>query len=131
MAAGSHRRFPGLFMFSFSGSNRDGAGAFGGRRHCNSNSHRKINCFRRKVRGRKVYERSLEDKAYRRERAMQRRQEQEQARRQREEEKKLRLEEKENEKILRMDKKFSGVILDTDLGGKGEKKAARETIFMK
>ncbi len=79
--------------------------------------------------GRKVYERSLEDKAYRRERAMQRRQEQEQARRQREEEKKLRLEEKENEKILRMDKKFSGVILDTDLGGKGgEKSSQRDDI---
>lgn len=72
--------------------------------------------------GRKMYERSLEDKAYRRERARARREEQEEERKRREEEKKLRQEERENEKILRMDKKFSGVILDTDLGGKGEER---------
>ena len=71
---------------------------------------------------RKMYERSLEDKAYRRERARARREEQEEERKRREEEKKLRQEERENEKILRMDKKFSGVILDTDLGGKGEER---------
>lgn len=72
--------------------------------------------------GRKVYERSLEDKAYRRERARERREEQEEEKKRREEERKLRQEERENEKILRMDKKFSGVILDTDLGGKGEER---------
>ncbi len=72
--------------------------------------------------GRKVYERSLEDKEYRRQRAAQRREEQEEEKRRREEEKKLRQEERENEKILRMDKKFSGVILDTDLGGKNQEK---------
>jgi len=72
--------------------------------------------------GRKVYERSLEDREYRRARAKARREEQEEEKRRREEEKKLRMEERENEKILRMDKKFSGVILDTDLGGKDQEK---------
>ncbi len=72
--------------------------------------------------GRKVYERSAEDAAYRRERARQRREQQEELRqrreeekRLREEEKRLRAEEKENEKILRMDKKVTGVMLDTSL----------------
>lgn len=55
--------------------------------------------------GRKVYERSKEDAAYRRERAKARRQEMEEEKRRREEERKQREEEQENEKILRMDKK--------------------------
>ncbi len=65
--------------------------------------------------GRKVYERSREDAAYRRERAELRRREQEEERKRREEEKKLREEERENEKILRMDKKITGVMMDTTL----------------
>lgn len=63
----------------------------------------------------RVYERSMEDAAYRRERARVRREEQEEERRRREEEKRLREEERENEKILRMDKKISGVMLNTSL----------------
>lgn len=58
--------------------------------------------------GKKVYERSVEDAAYRKERAKQRREELE-------EEKKRRAEEIENERILRMDKKVSGVMMDTAL----------------
>ncbi|MDE6186073.1 MAG: DNA translocase FtsK [Lachnospiraceae bacterium] len=65
--------------------------------------------------GRKVYERSKEDAAYRRERAMERRREQEAERERREEERRIREEERENEKILRMDKKVSGVMIDTSL----------------
>lgn len=65
--------------------------------------------------GRKVYERSREDAAYRRERAEIRRREQEEERKRREEERRLQEEERENEKILRMDKKISGVMLDTTL----------------
>lgn len=65
--------------------------------------------------GRKVYERSKEDAAYRRERALERRREQEAERERREEERRLREEERENEKILRMDKKVSGVMIDTTL----------------
>ncbi len=65
--------------------------------------------------GRRMYERSLEDREYRRERASQRRMEQEELRKRRQEERRLREEEKENEKILRMDKKVSGVMLDTAL----------------
>lgn len=74
---------------------------------------------------RKVYERSREDAAYRRERSRERREEMEQ-RRIREEERRRQLEEeRENEKILRMDKKVSGVMLDTALGT-GRDKSARE-----
>lgn len=83
--------------------------------------------------GRKVYERSVEDAEYRRERARERREradERAQERRERADERrakeierrKLQEEEKENEKILRMDKKVSGVMIDTALG------AAREPI---
>ena len=63
--------------------------------------------------GRKVYERSVEDAAYRRERASKRREEMEERRAREIERKKQQEEEKENEKILRMDKKVSGVMLDT------------------
>ncbi len=72
--------------------------------------------------GRKVYERSREDAAYRRERAMERRKEQEEERMRREEEKRLREEERENEKILRMDKKVSGVMIDTSLTQREEER---------
>ncbi len=77
--------------------------------------------------GRKVYERSMEDAAYRRERAQERREradERAQERRERADERRakeierrrLQEEAKENEKILRMDKKVSGVMIDTALG---------------
>lgn len=73
-----------------------------------------------KTGGRKVYERSKEDAAYRRERARVRREEMEEERRRKEEERRLKEEAKEDEKILRMDKKVSGVMLDTSLTVKGE-----------
>lgn len=73
--------------------------------------------------GRKVYERSVEDAAYRRERARARREEMEEERKRREEEKRLRAEEKENEKILRMDKKVTGVMLNTSLTDREEEKS--------
>ncbi len=79
--------------------------------------------------GRKVYERSKEDAAYRRERAKARRQEMEEEKRRREEERKQREEEQENEKILRMDKKVSGVMLNTTLSGiEEEKERSRDDI---
>lgn len=65
--------------------------------------------------GQRVYERSKEDAAYRRERARIRREEMEEERKRRQEEKKIHQEELENEKILRMDKKVTGVMLDTAL----------------
>lgn len=71
--------------------------------------------------GRKVYERSMEDAAYRRERAAKRREAASERRRLEEEERRLREEELENEKLLRMDKKVSGVMLDTALGKEPEK----------
>ncbi len=77
--------------------------------------------------GQKVYERTREETYVRRERAQQRRKEQEELRRKREEERRIREEEVENEKILRMDKKVSGVMLDTAITAKGEKKAKKET----
>lgn len=79
--------------------------------------------------GRKVYERSKEDAAYRRERAMERRREQEAERERQEEERRLREEERENEKILRMDKKVSGVMIDTTLTeDKEERHRTRDDI---
>ncbi|MCM1088070.1 MAG: DNA translocase FtsK [Muribaculaceae bacterium] len=65
--------------------------------------------------GRKVYERSMEDAAYRRERARERRDAMEERRAKEAERRQQLAEEKENEKILRMDKKVSGVMLDTAL----------------
>ncbi len=73
--------------------------------------------------GRKVYERSMEERAYRQERAKERRVQQEEVRRRKEEEKKQRALEREDEKILRMDKKVTGVMLDTALTGKAEEKS--------
>ncbi|MDE5866763.1 MAG: DNA translocase FtsK 4TM domain-containing protein, partial [Lachnospiraceae bacterium] len=81
-----------------------------------------------KNQGRKVYERSMEDVAYRRERAREKREAMEE-RRAREKELKLQQEEeKENEKILRMDKKVSGVMIDTALSNnlKKESEAAEK-----
>lgn len=66
--------------------------------------------------GRKVYERSMEDAAYRRERARERQEALEERRAREAERRKQQEEERENEKILRMDKKVSGVMIDTALG---------------
>lgn len=80
---------------------------------------------------RKVYERSREDAAYRRERSRERREEMEQ-RRIREEERRRQLEEeRENEKILRMDKKVSGVMLDTALGTGRDERAREEAAHIR
>ncbi|MDE5937880.1 MAG: DNA translocase FtsK, partial [Lachnospiraceae bacterium] len=76
--------------------------------------------------GRKVYERSLEDAAYRRERAARRREAQSERREREARERRQREEELENEKLLRMDKKVSGVMLDTALGREQEKAAAEK-----
>lgn len=79
-------------------------------------------------RGRRVYERSREDAAWRRERARARRQEMEEEKKRREEERKLREEEQENERILRMDKKVTGVMLNTTLADREETGRARDDI---
>lgn len=81
-----------------------------------------------KTGGRKVYERSKEDAAFRRERARARREEMEEEKKRREEDRRLREEEKENEKILRMDKKVTGVMLDTSLTEKKEESRTRDDI---
>ena len=73
--------------------------------------------------GKKVYERSREDAAYRRERSRERREEMEQRRILEEERRRQLEEERENEKILRMDKKVSGVMLDTALGTGRDRKS--------
>lgn len=72
--------------------------------------------------GRRMYERSVEDAEYRRERAQERRLAMEEKRAKTEEkraraaeERRMREEEIENEKILRMDKKVSGVMINTTL----------------
>ena len=78
--------------------------------------------------GKKVYERSKEDAAYRRERARLRREEMEEERQRRLEEKRLRQEEIENEKILRMDKKVSGVMIDTTLAEHEREEKLRDDI---
>lgn len=74
--------------------------------------------------GRKVYERSVEDAAYRRERAKERRLALEEKKAREEEKRRQREEEIENEKILRMDKKVTGVMINTALGKEREKEAA-------
>ncbi len=76
--------------------------------------------------GRKVYERSREDAAYRRERAEKRREAQSERREREARERRQREEELENERLLRMDKKVSGVMLDTALGREPEKAAAEK-----
>lgn len=77
--------------------------------------------------GRKVYARSMEDAAYRRERSRERREEMEQRRLLEEERRQQLEEERENEKILRMDKKVSGVMLDTALGTDRDRKSREES----
>ena len=77
--------------------------------------------------GRRVYERSMEDAAYRKERARERREAQEEKRARVEERRKMREEEKENEKLLRMDKKVSGVMIDTALDKDREKQIFEKT----
>lgn len=76
--------------------------------------------------GRKVYERSREDAAYRRERAEKRREAQSERREREARERRQREEELENERLLRMDKKVSGVMLDTALGREPEKAATEK-----
>ncbi len=76
--------------------------------------------------GQKVYERSVEDAAYRREKAKERQKAREERRILEEERRRQQDEEKENEKILRMDKKVSGVMLDTALGVKKEKEETQD-----
>lgn len=71
--------------------------------------------------GKRVYERSREDAAWRRQRADERRREQALKREESEKERRVREEELENEKLLRMDKKVSGVMLDTALGREEER----------
>lgn len=71
--------------------------------------------------GKRVYERSREDAAWRRERADERRKAQAQRREESERERRAKEEELENEKLLRMDKKVSGVMLDTALGREAER----------
>ncbi len=68
-----------------------------------------------KKHGKKMYERSVEDAAYRRERARERQIAMEEKRSQERQRRQQREEELENEKILRMDKKVSGVMMDTML----------------
>ncbi len=76
--------------------------------------------------GRKVYERSVEDAAYRRERAATRRSALEEKRAKEQELRRQREEEKENEKLLRMDKKVSGVMLDTALENSKDKEESEK-----
>lgn len=80
-----------------------------------------------KSQGKKVYERSIEDAEYRRERARQKREAMEERRAKERELKKQQEEEKENEKILRMDKKVSGVMIDTALSSSNPAKEYEET----
>ena len=76
--------------------------------------------------GRRVYERSMEDAAYRKERAKERRLAMEEKRAREEEQRRQREEEIENEKILRMDKKVTGVMMDTALDRDREKEIAEK-----
>ena len=84
--------------------------------------------------GRRMYERSMEDAEYRRERAKERRLAMEEKRARAEEkrareqeERRLREEELENEKILRMDKKVTGVMLNTALDKDKKKEPMEKT----
>lgn len=77
--------------------------------------------------GKRMYERSVEDAAYRRERAQERRLAMEEKRARAEEQRRQREEEIENEKILRMDKKVTGVMVDTALDRGREKENTEKT----
>ena len=83
--------------------------------------------------GRRMYERSVEDAEYRRERAKERRlaMEEKRARAEEkraraEEERRLKEEEIENEKILRMDKRVAGVMMNTALDTDRKKETAEK-----
>lgn len=83
--------------------------------------------------GRRMYERSVEDAEYRRERAKERRlaMEEKRARGEEkraraEEERRLKEEEIENEKILRMDKKVAGVMMNTALDADRKKETTEK-----
>ena len=80
-----------------------------------------------KKQGQRVYERSVEDAAYRRERARERQIAAAEKRAKEKERRRQKEEEIENEKILRMDKKVSGVMLDTALDkGKNKEKETED-----
>ena len=79
-----------------------------------------------KRQGRRMYEMSVEDAAYRRERARERQLAMEEKRAQDKERRRQKEEELENEKILRMDKKVSGVMIDTALDKGTEKESAEK-----
>ena len=83
--------------------------------------------------GKRMYERSVEDAAYRRERAEERRAAQAERRDREEERRRQKKEEIENEKILRMDRKVSGVMLDPSLdhekeGGEADAERVRDDL---
>ena len=80
-----------------------------------------------KKQSQKVYERSVEDAAYRRERARERQLAMEEKRAKEKERRRQKEEELENEKILRMDKKVSGVMIDTALDKGKEKEETQKT----
>ena len=80
-----------------------------------------------KKQGQRVYERSVEDAAYRRERAKERQLAMEEKRAKEKERRRQKEEELENEKILRMDKKVSGVMIDTALDRGKEKEETEKT----
>ena len=80
-----------------------------------------------KKQGKRVYERSMEDAAYRRERAKERQRSMEEKRAKEKERRRQKEEEIENEKILRMDKKVSGVMIDTALDKGKEKEETQKT----
>ena len=80
-----------------------------------------------KRQGKRVYERSVEDAAFRRERARERHLAMEEKRAREKERRQQKEEEIENEKILRMDKKVTGVMIDTSLGKNKEKDVTEKT----
>ena len=80
-----------------------------------------------KKQGQRMYERSVEDAAYRRERAKERQIAVEEKRAKVKERRRQKEEELENEKILRMDKKVSGVMIDTALDKGKEKENIEKT----
>ena len=80
-----------------------------------------------KKQGQRMYERSVEDAAFRRERARERQLAMEEKRAKDRERRRQKEEELENEKILRMDKKVSGVMLDTALNKGKEKENTAKT----
>ena len=80
-----------------------------------------------KRQGKRMYERSVEDAAFRRERARERQLAVEEKRAKEKERRRQKEEELENEKILRMDMKVSGVMINTALDKGKEKEEAEKT----